>query len=133
VQKSKLSTAQIRDLKDRGVSTSEIARQAGIGSQGVRIRLSPEPQRRRSREYYQLASDEEQQARSDAVLLRIHELQDETEEHATRVGLPWTAEEIEFLKREGPTMTTVELALALSRTYSGVMHAAQRYGISLRN
>ena len=131
--KSKLSTAQIRDLKDQGVSTAEIARRAGTTAQNVKRRLAPEPKRKRDREHYQLASDEERQEYSDVVLQRTHELQDETEEHATRVGLPWTAEEIEFLKREGPTVTVVKLALELSRTYAGVRRAAQRYGIRLGN
>ena len=131
--KSALSTEQIHELKDGGIPIAEIARRAGTTAQNVRRRLAPEPQRKRDREHYQLASDEERQEYSDVVVQRINRLQDETEEHATRVGLLWTAEEIEFLKREGPTVTVVKLALELSRTYAGVRRAAQRYGISLRN
>ena len=131
--KSALSTAQIRDLKDRGVPTSEIARRAGITTVSVTTRLSPESNRKRNREAYQLADAGSRQDYVDTVVKRYHELQKETEEHATRVGLPWAAEEIKFLKLHGPTMTTYDLAIELSRTYAGVSGAAQKYGISLRN
>lgn len=131
--KSRLSTVEIRDLKDRGISTEEIARRAGVTKVSVTVRLSPEPQRKRSRERYQFADDEGRRRYLDAGSQRNHELQKETEERATRLGFPWTAEEIEFLRLHGPTMTAFNIAMQLSRTFFGVERASRRYGISLRN
>lgn len=131
--KSKLSSARIRELKDQGLATSEIAKRAGITTAAVATRLSPEPQRKRSRERYQLADDEGRRRYLDASSQRDHELQKETEERATRLGFPWTAEEIEFLRLNGPTMTAFNIAIQLSRTFFGVERASRRYGISLRN
>ena len=124
--KSKLSTEEIRSLRNGGVPASEIAELASTTKANVSFRLSPTRYRRYAKE------PTEREAYIKAERERQQKNQDETALLAEKVGALWTDEELDYLRQWGTTKTCKEIALDLKRTFHGVRHTGKRYQIPLK-
>ena len=130
--KSKLSTEEIRSLKNGGVPASEIAELASTTKANVSFRLSPTRHRRYAKERYRRLEPTEREAYIKAERERQQKNQDETALLAEKVGALWTDEELDYLRQWGTTKTCKEIALDLKRTLHGVRHTGKRYQIPLK-
>ena len=129
--KSKLSTEEIRNLKNTGVSVLNIAEQAGVKEPAVRSRLSPTENRRRMRERYRNFQGEDRKEYIKTQLKRRQEAQDRTVLLAEKIGDLWEDWELDYLREWGGIKTIEELAIHLSRTYRAVERAAGYHKIPL--
>ena len=130
--KSKLSTEEIRSLRNGGVPASEIAELASTTKANVNFRLSPTRHRRYAKERYRRLEPTEREAYIKAERERQQKNQDETALLAEKVGALWTDEELDYLRQWGTTKTCKEIALDLKRTFYAVRLASMRYQIPLR-
>ena len=130
--KSKLSTEEIRSLRNGGLPASKIAELANITKQDVSFRLSPTRKRRHAKERYRRLEPTEREAYRKAERERQQKNQAETALLAEKVGDLWTDEELDYLRQWGTTKTCKEIALDLKRTFHGVRNTGKRYQIPLK-
>ena len=130
--KSKLSTEEIRSLRNGGVPASEIAELASTTKANVNFRLSPTRHRRYAKERYRRLEPTEREAYTKAERERQQKNQAETALLAEKVGDLWTDEELDYLRQWGTTKTCKEIALDLKRTFHGVRNTGKRYQIPLK-
>ena len=133
--KAALKRSEMKALKEAGVPAEAIAEKAG-GIHPAYVQFCSqvddyEKFKTQARERYQnLDPDEQNKYRSTSCNWQ-REQQQKSLEFATKSGR-WEQKEIEFVKKFGPTMTTLQVAITLGRTYRSVRHAVKQYDVSMR-
>ena len=127
--KSKLSTADMRRLRQAGISLQMIAELAGITPNGVRNRLRSKA--KQQHKLYVFGSVRSKRAYLTKQRDRQQQYQKKSRARAKNFG-PWTTSEVRFLEKNASELTLLELAIRLKRTYHSVSHYINRHGIKTR-
>jgi hypothetical protein len=125
--KSRLTTEEIKALCQRGRTIEQIAQAAGISKPAVRYRLNREPVRQTTAAW--------QAERHDSVLvnnLRVLKEKQEISQKTAAIRGSWAPHEIKFMESHAQSMSILQVAQALQRTFYAVTSAAQRYGVRFR-
>ena len=127
--KSKLSTAEMKRLREAGIPIAMIAQLAGITSNGVRNRLRSRA-KRQTKEYV-FSSPRSKRDYLTKQRDRQQEYQRKSVGRARNFGA-WTASEVRFLEKNASDLTLLQLAMILKRTYHSVSHFINRHRIKTR-